>query len=67
MADETPAVAGVPWYLSKTLWFNVATLLVSLATTLPPEYAVVTATIGNILLRYLTNQPVTFPRPTWLK
>lgn len=50
---------------SKTFWFNVASGAVSVASgqmgfTVPPKVAVPVLAIGNILLRLLSSQPVTF-------
>lgn len=53
-------------FASKTFWFNVLSLAVvagsgSLGVTIPPKVAVPLVTIGNLGLRWLTNQPVSLP------
>lgn len=49
-------------FYSKTFWFNVATLAATYGNVLPPKYAGPVMTIGNILLRLITNQACTiFP------
>lgn len=50
---------------SKTFWFNVASAAVMIASgqagiSIPPKVAVPVITVGNVLLRLLTNQPATF-------
>lgn len=57
-----------PWYTSRTLWFNAVSFLVAIAgVLLDPSLALdqrVVAiatgvvTIGNMVLRALTNQPI---------
>lgn len=57
-----------PWYTSRTLWFNVVSLIVAVAgVLLDPKLAldpgIVTGatlaiTIGNMVLRVLTSQPI---------
>lgn len=53
-----------PVWKSKTIWFNVigvaGTLLSHAAELLPPHYAAVALAIGNLALRLVTEQPVTF-------
>lgn len=51
-------------FASKVFWFNVTSGAVALASgqmgvNIPAKYAVPVLTIGNILLRFLSNQPVT--------
>lgn len=46
-------------FTSKTFWFNVATGAVSYSGYLPSKYAMPVAVVGNILLRFITKQPVT--------
>jgi len=53
------------WYLSKVLWVNVVGIIIALVTTLITQN-IITAEIGsavlavaNIILRLLTNQPIT--------
>lgn len=56
---------------SKTLWFNVLSLLVVMLTTIsgqegiPAEYIpyfVMAVNIINVVLRFLTDKPVTFKK-----
>lgn len=57
-----------PWYASKTVWFNVITTAVALATELsnagfPTEsilkYYAAVITVGNIILRvFFTEKPI---------
>lgn len=58
------------WY-SKTFWFNVITLVVMIAgalsdpATYGPEiakWAALILPVGNVVLRWMTNQPVTLSR-----
>lgn len=60
-----------PIWLSRTFWFNVITLIVMIAgalsdpATYGPEIAKGAAFIlpvGNVILRWMTNQPVTLSR-----
>lgn len=44
---------------SRTFWFNVATAAITYAGYLPPQYATYIVAVGNIILRFLTTQPVT--------
>lgn len=44
---------------SKVFWFNVLTLAATVSGYLPPEYAAPVSAIVNIVLRFLTTQPVT--------
>lgn len=62
MADATK-----PWYLSKTLWFNVLTALVAIAGSLTNAFtftgnvaAIFTGilTVGNVILRLLTTTAI---------
>lgn len=55
------------WYLSKTFWFNVITLVVSLAAELSeiypvssnPKIYVTVITVGNLILRmFFTSKPI---------
>lgn len=69
LPDESPVVVK-PWYLSKTVWFNlisfvilVVGILIDNATQLelPPlalAWLGVLVTIGNAYLRFQTYQPV---------
>ena len=57
-----------PFYQSKTFWFNLLYLLVAFATLFgfdqfQPnktwlETAVVTVAVGNLILRFLTKDPI---------
>lgn len=57
-----------PWYASRTLWFNIVSLVVAVAgVLLDPQLALspavmttltVVITVGNMVLRALTNQPI---------
>lgn len=57
-----------PWYTSRTVWFNVVTLVVAGATVLlDPALvqdsrivagATAVVTVGNVALRLLTNVPI---------
>ena len=53
------------WYQSKTLWVNVVTLAITIITTLitqniiAPEIGAAVLGVANIILRLLTNQPIT--------
>lgn len=63
---------GKPKIRSKTIWFNIGTLLVSVGTQfafigglLPPEYQIPIAlllgtltAIGNVILRMVTKEPL---------
>lgn len=44
---------------SKVFWFNVLTLAATVSGYLPAEYAAPVAAIVNIMLRFVTSQPVT--------
>ena len=62
------------WFRSKTMWFNLATMMVSTANELMPLLNIVDSAtadalrlplfllnaIGNIILRRVTRDPVTF-------
>lgn len=63
---------GKPKLKSKTIWFNIGTLLVSVGTQfaflgglLPPEYQIPLAlllgtltAVGNVILRMVTKEPL---------
>ena len=57
-------VAAKKWWMSKTLWTNVVILLITLITTaitqklIAPEIGAAVLGIANIILRFLTNQPI---------
>lgn len=52
------------WYLSWTVWFNIALLAVEVAgqlnaiVPLPSEFMVAIAGIGNFLLRFKTSKQI---------
>lgn len=57
-----------PWYLSKTLWFNIITILAAIlavpeiTSIIPPEflkYIVALNGIGNIILRVISATQLT--------
>ncbi len=57
---------GKPWYRSKTILFNLATGAVALSQTVLPflgPHGIAIATgvnvVGNVILRTMTNQPIT--------
>jgi hypothetical protein len=43
---------------SKVFYFNVLTGVVELSQLLPPGTGVLVGTVGNILLRFVTNTPL---------
>lgn len=43
---------------SKTFWFNALSLAATYGGYLPPKYAAIVP-LANLLLRFLTSQPVT--------
>lgn len=61
------------WYKSKTMWFNLGTILVAVTAELTPllgflseetatvvtPLVLIAAAVGNIILRSVTTQPVT--------
>jgi len=50
---------GKRWWKSKTFWLNVATLGVASAVEQPnPEMLAQVLAVANIVLRFLTTQPV---------
>lgn len=44
---------------SKTFWFNVLTLAVTVSGFMPAKYAAPVSAIGNVILRLITSQPCT--------
>lgn len=63
---------GKVWYTSKVIWFNVLTIALAIVGFLmlaqstgglpfevDPRWLVLISGIGNILLRFLTKQPLT--------
>jgi len=60
------------WYTSKTMWFNIATILVAVGSEMTPILGVldpetadvvtpmvlVATAVGNIILRSVTSKPV---------
>lgn len=62
------ATTTKPWYTSKTLWFNIVTVIVAVvgdvtkAFTFTGQTAEIFAgvlSVGNIILRFLTNSALT--------
>ena len=57
-------VAAKKWYASKVLWTNIVVLLITLVTTaitqkiIAPEIGAAVLGVANIILRFLTNQPI---------
>lgn len=55
-----------PFYLSKTFWFNVVggtvelLQMLSASQLLPPGVVTMGLAVGNVILRGLTSQPMTF-------
>ncbi len=57
-----------PWWQSKTIWVNVATLAVAAASgtlgiPIPQHVAVPVLAIANVVLRLMTNQGVSATDP----
>lgn len=55
-----------PLLASKTFWWNVGTIAVAVGTgtfgfILPAKAALIITGLGNILLRLVTNKPVSMP------
>lgn len=49
---------------SRTFWFNVIVITLSMSDFVPPKYGLPAAAIGNVILRLMTSQPCTvFPTP----
>lgn len=46
-------------FQSKTFWVNVLILVLTVADVMPVKWAMYITPIANVLLRMLTNQPVT--------
>lgn len=65
MESIATILSAKKWYTSWTLWFNVAILLIGFIQQLaayvpiPAEILAYVATIGNFLLRFKTNKPLT--------
>ena len=48
-----------PWWKSKTFWLNLAVLGVASAVEQPnPEIVAQVLAVANIVLRFITNQPI---------
>lgn len=45
-------------FLSKTFWANIAGLTLTVAGVLPAKYAAPAMAVANVVLRFLSNQPV---------
>lgn len=66
--DTTGAIINVsvkPWYTSKTVWLNVISAVIALGGSVqgavPPQWLPLIGLavgIGNVILRFLTNQPI---------
>lgn len=52
------------WYKSRTLWFNLVTLLLGVTEVvtgvyaIPGDYLLLVNGVGNVLLRFLTTEPI---------
>ena len=46
-------------FASKTLWVNVAGLLLTVSGVIPAPYRAIVAAIANVITRFYTTQPVT--------
>lgn len=68
-------IAPKHWYQSKVVWFNIAVIGASLATTATPaleqymspeSYGLLTAVVGvvNAALRFATSRPIANPSET---
>lgn len=67
MADQNDEIV-VPknWYKSKTFWFNVAGIVVSVAGEVSgvfpiskhPQFYAGVILVGNLLLRFVTKKPI---------
>jgi hypothetical protein len=58
----TPSAPSKPIYQSKTFWFNVLSVIVTVAGVVPVTPVTMgIAAVGNVILRIVTNQPVTIP------
>ena len=51
--NEVDSMDAKHLFLSKTFWFNLATLLVTVSGVLPAKYAPYVAGGGNVILRIL--------------
>jgi len=57
------------WYLSKTLWANVLLLVLAVLDNayfgglVPPDVKVYIVGVVNLLLRFLTSQPLATKKP----
>jgi hypothetical protein len=59
-------VAAKPWYRSKTVWVNVFTLAIMIIGVIAGsplakdygEYVALVLSIANVVLRFLTTQPI---------
>lgn len=51
-------------FRSKTFWFNVLTLAVTIGGILPPKYSAPVLTIGNVGLRLISNGAVNLLPPS---
>lgn len=72
--SDAKLVSAKAWWKSKTLWFNVATALVTISNEMAPlaeimskenseafrSIIIVASVLGNTILRLVTKTPVTF-------
>lgn len=55
---------GKNWWKSKTLWFNFVVLVIGVVEVvtqvyvIPPDVLVLVDGVGNVLLRFLTTDPI---------
>jgi hypothetical protein len=56
---EKEVTMGKSLLTSKTFWLNVIGLAVSVAEVVPPKYGVPALAVLNILMRVVTEQPIT--------
>jgi hypothetical protein len=62
-----PEIKAKPWWKSRTVWFNVASAIVTLAAApigLSPATAAIVTAVGNVVLRTTTSGPVTTNQAT---
>lgn len=58
----TTTTVNTPFYQSKTFWFNLVSAVVTFSGYVPAQYqkfVVPVITVGNLILRYLTNSTIT--------
>ena len=63
LVEEVRKMKKKPFWKSKTIWINILTAVIELSGALggliPPMALQLTTNVLNILLRLITNQPVT--------